>query len=1113
MLHLIYGGSGSGKTTEAVNILTDLCKKGETKLLMLVPDQSSFETETVFLDKLGAKLGRNVFVFGFSRLCEYVFDVTGNTPQNVIDDGVRKIILSKALEEVQDSLEMFSGGKTRKSVLDIMLHSLKECKKDNIRTDMLNAAAKNIENQTLCKKVNETALVLDAYDALLAQTYIDPIDNLNRVSDIIRERSLFEGYTIVVDSFSGFTRQQLELISVLIRQSKDFYVTVNIKINERNNEIFATTNRTLKAIKKIADDNGIEIDDIKTLDKFMRSDSDEISFLENNFLRPLSQEYTDKTKNIETYKATDIYKESAFIARKIKSLVVNEGYTYNQIAVVYRRDTKYQGILDTALEKLNIPYFMDSPQDIFTKPVVRFICSALDCVLNSFDRDSLLTMLKTGLTSLSDTEISNLENYFFVWNIDGSDLKKEFRNNPSGFERMRDRDVNLLKEIEQSRKYAVSPLVNFAESCKNTDVLTISKSLYRLFDEYDIVSSVNRLYDELEHGGMLAQANEEVRVYNLVMEALDKLVATVGDNNIPLKKYKEYFEYLLSDITYSEIPRYQDQVSVGVADRVRLNDIKAVFVISAIDGEFPSVPETVGAFSEVERRVLRKNDIPLADSPEELVCHEKYLAYCAVTSASERLYVTTYKSDYEGNSYEPSVIYNEIKQMFKNAVHNEGEENRESLELYTKQQAFEYLARNFNDNAPELEYLKDYFSNDEEYRTSVDRIERVLHKAPFAITRRELSQKLYGKNIKISASQLEKFNLCPFQYFCGYGLRAKERKVSEIDPIQFGNIVHYFLEQFLCNHKDDALSKIPDDEIRGDVDKILLEFADENFGGLDGKTSTFLNLFERIKINIFDLIKQIIRQLEFSDFRPVDFELQIGVDDAEIPAYTIPIEGDCSVSVRGFIDRVDALDKNENESYVRVVDYKTGNKEFKLCEILYGINMQMLIYLRALSENGSEYYGKKLIPAGILYMPSAAKTIDGIKFTTVDKITEERDKNFRMNGLMLNDASVLNHMDRDQKHIKVAKKKKGEDHSESLADREQFELIFKHIDDTIRSMGKRLLDGCAEAKPVKGIVDGCAYCPYDSVCCREYGDDYSFCDKASASEVYSSISGEEDTNG
>ena len=77
MLQFILGKCGSGKTYKSVNILSSLCKSGEKKLLMLVPDQSSFETETTFLDILGPKLSRDVLVFGFSRLSNYVFKKNG----------------------------------------------------------------------------------------------------------------------------------------------------------------------------------------------------------------------------------------------------------------------------------------------------------------------------------------------------------------------------------------------------------------------------------------------------------------------------------------------------------------------------------------------------------------------------------------------------------------------------------------------------------------------------------------------------------------------------------------------------------------------------------------------------------------------------------------------------------------------------------------------------------------------------------------------------------------------------------------------------------------------------------------------------------------------------
>lgn len=1111
MLQFILGKSGSGKTAKAVDIISEKRRNGDKKLLMLVPDQSSFETETAFLEALGPKLSRDVLVFGFSRLCNYVFNNTGNIPENVIDDGIRRIIMSRAIEETSDSLEMFTSSKTRKSVLELMISSLKEFKKDNINPDMLETTAENIDNDTLKKKLCETALVLNAYEALLEKSYIDPLENLNRLKDILETERLFEGYTVVVDSFSRFTYQQLDIIRLLMVQSKEFYIALNLDVNDKHNEIFDTTNRTYKLVKRIAENNGVDVKPDLVFDKFLRSDKEDISFLEKNIFRINENKFDNSADNIETYTAFDIYDEVNFAARKIRSLVVDNGYNYKDIVVITRDISKYNGVLDTALEKYDIPYFMDVPKDIFTQPVIWFVSGLIETAVSNFDRDILLSTLKTGLFKLTDTQIADFENYIYVWNIDRSDFKKEFKNNPSGFDTLNSSDIEKLKEIENTRAYIINPILDFVNNCKGKNGTEISKALYKLMNDFEIESSIDALYDKLESEGLVFEANEQVRVYNLIIETLEKLSAVLTDKEIGLRKYKEYLDYKLSDIKLADIPRYQDEISVAEADRALLNGSKAVFILGAVDGLFPLIPKTSGVFSETERRILIENNLPLTDSLEQLSSHEKYLIYCVLSSASEKIFVSTYTSDFTGESFEPSVIYNDIVSMFPNRKHSVYSDFNEGTQLYSKQQAFEYLSKNINLNNEYTNALKSYFKADADYCDTLEKIENALKNKPFKIEDKETCEKLFRKNMSVSASQIEKYNLCPFQYFCNYGLRAKERRQASIDSIQFGNIVHYFLEKFLKKNNKEALNSLSDENIKESIDNILLEYAEETFGGLEDKTDSFIAIFERLKINIFALIKELIRQLMYSDFIPADFELSIG-DNGDIPPYKLDIDDSRSVSVKGFVDRVDTYDKNDEESYIRIVDYKTGNKQFKLYEILYGINLQMLLYLRCVIENGKDYYKKDLIPAGILYMPSAAKDIDGDKFTTPESITAQLDKDFRMNGLVLNDEEVLEHMDRLGKFIKFSRKLEDGKYSDTLASAEQFNIIFKHLDDTVKSMGKELLNGNIAAVPVKGIVDGCAYCPYDSVCLHTYEDDYKFRSDATAKQVYTKLGEGDETD-
>lgn len=51
----------------------------------------------------------------------------------------------------------------------------------------------------------------------------------------------------------------------------------------------------------------------------------------------------------------------------------------------------------------------------------------------------------------------------------------------------------------------------------------------------------------------------------------------------------------------------------------------------------------------------------------------------------------------------------------------------------------------------------------------------------------------------------------------------------------------------------------------------------------------------------------------------------------------------------GKIDRVDTYEK-DGTTYFRIVDYKTGRKDFSYTDLLYGKDLQMLLYLFALQE-------------------------------------------------------------------------------------------------------------------------------------------------------------------
>ena len=177
--------------------------------------------------------------------------------------------------------------------------------------------------------------------------------------------------------------------------------------------------------------------------------------------------------------------------------------------------------------------------------------------------------------------------------------------------------------------------------------------------------------------------------------------------------------------------------------------------------------------------------------------------------------------------------------------------------------------------------------------------------------------------------------------------------------------------------------------------------------------------------------------------------------------------------------------------YVRVVDYKTGTKEFSINDILYGLNLQMFIYLNAIEKNGGERYGET-VPAGVLYMPAVSPSVSADRDTDEEKIRAEVMKKYAMKGVILSDADVVIRMEHDGlgKYI-PAKVKDGvvTASAGSLATLEELGAVFRRVELLITRMAESLYDGDVSAVPLKSRkYDGCAYCPYISVCLREEDD-------------------------
>ena len=1079
MLNIVQGRSGTGKTKYVCDILSEFAAKGQSKLLYLIPEQSSFESEKYFLQTLGPKLCGNVNVMSFTRLYDMVMRSTGGFSGTAIDDGIKRVMMSLALEDCRDELELYGKQAMKPQFTELMLTAVREFKTCDVSAALLREHADKNRGTELGQKLKELSLITDLYNSYIYQSYIDPLDNNERLEKTLSKIRFFAGYTIVMDGFSGFTMQEINIIKLLMEQADEFYVTLDMGNDDNDEKLFYDITQMKKTLMQIAADSGIGVRYEKKLKENYRIKASGIVAIEKEIYSSFSECEDNDPEGVTIAVSDDIFEECSYVAESIYKLAVSGKCRYRDIAVVCRNSENYRGILDSALESRGVPYFMSKPFPIDTKPLILLVLSAFEYVI-TMNCEKLFSIAKCGLVEISDYDAALLENYAYIWNLKGKSFKSDFTLSPYGFGETDDekaqKDLGRLNEI---RAKLMTPLMDFEKKIKQGGVLEISKAVYELLIDYKVDKSIRHMSDEF--------AEEENRLWDFLMDLLNKMYLCLADREITYKRYYELLSSVLKSAQISEIPQTLDQITIGTADSIRFNNPYAVFVIGAIDGEFPHIPVQSGVFSDNERRLLISERLPLYNALEELFLHEKYLVYNAVSAPTDKLFVTYYKKDLKGNEVKPSSIVSQIKRILPGLeTYNVSFADEEFI--YSKKSAFERCTLGYTSDDPFSIALREYFRDDKEYTDKLKSVERAVRRKDFEIKNKVLAQRLFGKDKRISASQIENFNKCKFLYYCKYGLRLKERTRAELNPMEYGNIVHYLLEKTLAYYKEHDYEPLSIRQLSELLDELMENYMDEVLGGSSDKTERFRIMYQRIKESTEMLVMRMNEELALTDFRPCDFELDVGSEDG-IEGYSVKDHDGNTVTVRGVIDRVDLMKKN-GKDYIRIVDYKTGSKKFKISDILHGLNMQMLLYLAAIAKNGKSRYGENIVPSGVLYMPAFYPTVSVDPGDDDEAVKKAHDGKLKMNGIILDDPDVYLGMDQavTERFVPIKVNKNGSlsaDTKKNLITAEQLCMIFDKIDDQIARMSDGLNEGEIEAYPVSGSYTPCDNCPYKSVCARD----------------------------
>ncbi|GMB10551.1 MAG: helicase-exonuclease AddAB subunit AddB [Candidatus Improbicoccus devescovinae] len=1072
ILNLIFGRSGSGKTTKIRELIEQNISNNNQNIILLVPDQSSFEHEYNLLSFLGEKKFKFINVLKFSRLSDFVYRrIGGKTNKEFIDEGTRNILINIATKNSILDLNLFKKNFNSIEFLEIIYKTIKIYSENGINFSKLSKVSKKTTNTILKNKINDSITIANEYKKIISTKFIDPIDEIDILYDFLKKTDFFSGFIVFIDEFFSFTASQFKILKLMIQRSEVF-ITFKCDSLIYKNDLFswqAPIKDTARKLVNIAKKQGFKFDLLsKNTEKLIKSEflsttkrfsSSDLKILEANLFEDNLNIYSYQKEcpnDIFLYKAASIYDECNFIMCNIKKLIIEKNYSYGDFVIIARKAQNYEHVLENIFDNNDIPYFHDNPESLFYKNLIVFVLSALEVVINYFNSDDIFKCIKSGLTNLNLEEISLIENYCFVYNINGKAWLNDFR----FLDKNNNEDLELLDKLRQK---IVKPFLNFIKnSQKNKTVENLCKCLYELIIEFDVPKNIKKQIEIFISKNEQKLAEEQARLWDILIKSLEEIRNLLKSEKTNIKRFSEFLTVLFKSKCIAFIPRHLDEVIFTSVERMRLGPKKVAFVIGCSDSEFSLSVESDSIFTNLEIKNLISEGINIGDNFENLCAKEFFFVYSALTSPSEKLFVSwsSGTDEYEGD------IIKEIKRIFPliktNSFLDFNEKN-----IWTERQAFEFLSRNLNEKSDFVYFLQKYFNNNEKFSKKMNLIFNMSDKNRFKIKDLTSFKKLIGEKILISSSNINKFYTCKFAYFCEYVIKAKKIEEIKFNSLEHGSLTHFLLEKNLINYLDINNEQ----KILQIINNSIKNYANRKFGDLKYKS-------ERLKYLIFrqiNFIKNLFSDIKYnfdnSKFRPAYKEFEFSVENF--------LQN--GININGKIDRID-ISESDNIKYFRVIDYKTGAEGFELLDVLYGINAQIIIYLYIINNFYDNFFLNK-VPAGMFYFftKQSVANFDVYDTKKLNIIKEKINKKNKIRGLILDNSDIKEGMITE---FGINKSNKNNCNNKNIfVNEKEFEIIINYSKVLINKMIEDLKSGDFSLNPIcKNNKKICEWCEYHTIC-------------------------------
>ena len=1054
MLELIIGKDWTANTDELLLRVASDVRQRRGGRVLLVPELISHDMERRLCAAAGDTASRYAEVMTFTRLARRVSDSVGSAVMECLDNGGRVVAMAAAARQLHGSLKAYASVESKPEFLMDLVNAVDEFKRCCITSEQLRRAADASEG-VLAQKLEELSLLMEAYDALCQRGKRDPRDQMNWVLEELEDSDYAAKRVFYIDGFPDFTRQHMAVLEHFIRESDRVTVSLNCDCIDSTAMAFEKAGETAGQILRFAKAAGIEVKITLVPEKNVAL----APVRDKLFQGPI--EPVDLGGRLKLYAADSAYQECRAAAKQIMELV-RSGCRYRDISLVCGDMMSYGPMIGLVFRRLGIPVYLSGTDDILNKGAITTVLSALEAALSGFDQKAVLRYMRSVLSPIGAEKCDLVENYAVIWGISGKKWSEPFQNHPDGLSGVWNTYTQRnLDTIEEARRKCMEPLERLCDGFRNATKLSDQvRALYAFLEDIHLAQRLMKMAEELSEENDHRNAQIFNQLWEILLSALEQLYDVLGETHWDDEAFLRLFTLLLSQYDVGTIPTVLDSVTVGPVTAMRCQRCKHLFVLGVSEGSVPGYGGSHGVLTDQERDALRRMELSLTGGAMEGIQAEFAEVYGVFCGAAETMTVS-----YCGS--QPSYVYRRLAQLAGGETHVDTlvvptADALDAAGLLVKYEA--------GDLAAELGIEKEF--------------DQLSAQGKYALgyVSREHVKSLYGDKITLSASQVDRQAECRLSYFLKYGLRARERKEAVVDPAEFGTYVHHVLEYTAREVMEQGgFHAVSLEDTLAIAQKHSDAYAAEHFSQLDSERSEYL--FRRNVRELDLVVRELWEELSQAGFAPADFELHFGEGGA-MPPIDVPAK-DLAAQLQGFVDRVDTFEV-AGVKYFRVVDYKTGKKEFDYCDVFNGVGLQMLLYLFALEQEGEQMLGSSRIAAGVQYFPAR---VPYISLDGADE-SEEKDRraNWKRRGLLLNDELSLKAMDPEEGMPRLScKAKKDGTLTGDLADRDQLKMLRQYVFTVLGNMVDDIASGRVEPNPyTRGSShDACAFCPYSAICHKE----------------------------